>query len=72
MPAGPHLRSVLEIRKVLEEIPEAIRYEDPLSERAGTGDTPATEVWISDPARDQYEVDAPGLVTGAADPEVDA
>jgi hypothetical protein len=70
MPAGPHLRSVREIRKVLEEIPVAIRYEDLLAERAGTGDKPATEVWISDPDRDQYQVDAPGLDT-RDDPEAD-
>lgn len=71
MPAGPHLRSVREIRKVLEDIPDAIRYEDPLTERAGSGDNPATEVWISDPDRDQYQVDVPGLDT-SVDPETDS
>jgi hypothetical protein len=64
MPAGPHLRSVREIRKVLEEIPDAIRFEDPLSERTGVGHNPATEIWISDPDRNRHESDAVGLNPG--------
>lgn len=65
MAAGPHLSSVSAMRKVLEDIPDAIRYEDPLAERAGSGDNPATEVWVSDPDRDQYQL-APDVSTQAS------
>jgi hypothetical protein len=51
MPAGPQLRSVREIRKVLEGIPDAILYDDPRPERAPSGESPATEISVSDPDR---------------------
>lgn len=63
MPAGPHLRSIRAIRMALGEIPDALRYEDPLTERTGTGTNPATEVWLSDPGRGRDQVDAPSLVS---------
>ena len=42
----------------LEEIPDAIRYDDPLTESAGTGSDPATELWISQPDRLETASDA--------------
>jgi hypothetical protein len=61
MPAGPHLRSIRGIRQSLEEIPDAIRYEDPLTEHTGAGFDPAVEVPISRPDDSRSQADAPGL-----------
>jgi len=49
VPAGPHLRSIYEIRMSLEEIRDAIRFDDPLTETTGAGSDPAIEVVISQP-----------------------
>lgn len=66
MPYGPHVPSVSLIRKALEEVPDALRYDDPSTDQRGTGAAPAIELWISDPDR---EVDArerlgPGVEDG--------
>ncbi len=49
MPAGPHVPSISHIRKALERIPDAIRYDDPSTDERSSGADPAIAVWISDP-----------------------
>lgn len=49
MPTGPHLRSIRDIRISLEEIPDAIRRNDPLSETTGSGTDPAFQVLVLEP-----------------------
>lgn len=44
------LPSVRAIREALEEVPGALR-EEPLPEHAGSGECPASAIWISDPER---------------------
>lgn len=48
MPAGPHVPSISYIRKALEEVSGAIRYDDPSTDPRGSGEDPAIAVWISD------------------------
>ncbi len=60
MPTGPHVPSISYIRKALEAIPEAIRYDDPSTDERGSGGDPAIAVRISDPdcnrsARDEMD-----------------
>jgi hypothetical protein len=56
------LPSVRAIRIALEEIPGALRDDEPLPEGAGEGTDAATEIWISDPDPYAEAVDAPGVL----------
>jgi hypothetical protein len=56
------LPSIRAIRAALEEIPGALRDEEPLPEGAGEGGEAATEIWISDPDSGTDAFDAPGGV----------
>ncbi|WP_167106450.1 hypothetical protein [Mycobacterium sp. DL592] len=51
MPRGPHVPSISHIRKALDEVAGATRYDDPSTDKRGTGADPAMAVWISDPER---------------------
>lgn len=52
MPTGPHVPSISHIRRALEEVPDAIRYDDPSTDARGSGADPAIAVWVSDPDRE--------------------
>jgi hypothetical protein len=56
------LPSIRAIRAALEEIPGALRDEEPLPEGAGEGGEAATEIWISDPDSSAEAFDAPGVL----------
>ncbi|MEX3644269.1 hypothetical protein [Mycolicibacterium porcinum] len=74
MPTGPHVPSISYIRKALEQIPDAIRYDDPSTDERSSGADPAIAVWISDPdlqghARDVTEeipAERPSADTGSS------
>lgn len=51
MPRGPHVPSISYIRKALEQVPGALRYDDPYTDERGSGAEPAIAVWVSDPDR---------------------
>lgn len=49
MPAGPHVPTISVIRSALEEVPSAIRDDDPSTDPRGIGTGPAVAIRISDP-----------------------
>ena len=79
MPTGPHVPSISYIRKALEAIPKAIRYDDPSTDERGSGGDPVIAVRISDPDRNRSardEMDAnpaerPHADAGSSEASVD-
>ncbi|WP_395307526.1 hypothetical protein V4U86_19180 [Mycobacterium sp. AMU20-3851] len=52
MPSGSHVPSISLTRKALEDVPHALRYDDPSTDARSSGADPAIVVWISDPGRE--------------------